>query len=88
MPNLIPQVLSFPGDLTWLDITDPVLDKASVEECFVEHFSVLGLPMLPVRWVLGPKEGTSYIKKKRAKKIERGKKQYMRQQMPCLVKNI
>ena len=66
MPTLTPKSKSILDDLKQLDFANPVLDKRIVEECFVEHLRLLGLLMLPVHWISGPKEGDSYIKRKKS----------------------
>jgi len=67
MSKLTPQVQSILDDLEHLDFANPVLDKRIVEKCLAEHFRLLGLPMLPVHWVLSLKEYTSYTSKTKIK---------------------
>jgi len=62
MSKLTSRAKSIIDEIKQFDLANPILNKAVVEECFAEHFRLLGLPMLPVHWVLGgPKEGGNYV---------------------------
>lgn len=44
-----------------INIEKPVYNKEIIEECFKEHFDLLKIPMLPIKWVKDCKKGYLYV---------------------------
>lgn len=47
--------------LSKIDKENPILDKDTIEKCLEEHFKLLNLNMLPVKWVGNAKDGYKYV---------------------------